>query len=510
MIIMSEHHQKPCIVKNNGNVSLDAIPVYPYHAFGELMIAYLSDVANHCANYYAIPDAGGYRFLAAIANDEKNEIHLLSHILAAGTPLELISLTPKVNALHIFEREISENYGIRFIGHPWLKPVRYPFNRADRNAVINTYPFYQIDSHELHEVGVGPIHAGIIEPGHFRFICNGENVLHLEIQLGWQHRGVENLMLQKKSLIQRTILSESIAGDTSVGHSLAFAMLMESLGEISVSEQLMTERAIALELERMAVHVGDIAALCTDVAYSLGASIFGILRTGIINFTQSWCGNRLGKGMIRVGGESLPFTPGHKLKLLETLSKFETQFVELAHHTYKLPSVENRFDDIGIVTGEQILKIGGVGMVARMAGIKRDIRWSHPFAGFRQHPIEPVVLPKGDVFSRFLLRRKEIKSSMAWIREVLKHEDFSSPSEKPLTEVHLKPDHFAISVTEGWRGEICHCAVTDNKGDLYHYKIKDPSLHNWKALELSLRNLEISDFPINNKSYNLSYCGFDL
>jgi Ni,Fe-hydrogenase III large subunit len=305
-------------------------------------------------------------------------------------------------------------------------------------------------------------------------------------------------------------VAESVAGDTTVGHCLAFAGLMESLAGIETDSQLDIERSIALELERIAVHTADISALCTDVAYSLGASIFGILRTAIINQTQAWCGNRLGKGMIRTGGTHYPLTNQLKSQILQTLDKYEKQFVELAHLTYRLPSVENRFDDIGTVTEQQMRKIGAVGMVARMANIPRDVRKSHPSKAFVKYPYNPVVLPKGDVFSRFLLRRKEIKQSIFWIREVLKNEDFVNSSPKPVSEVALKPGRLAISLVEGWRGEICHTAVTGKNGELVHYKIKDPSFHNWKALELSLRNLEISDFPINNKSYNLSYCGFDL
>lgn len=149
------------------------------------------------------------------------------------------------------------------------------------------------------------------------------------------------------------------------------------------------------------MHTSDISALCLDVAYNLGANIFGILRTGIINFTQSWIGNRLGKGMIRTGGINLPFTPEHKLKLLDVLSKFEIQFNELAHHTYKLPSLENRFDEIGIVNENEIRKIGAVGMTARMANVNRDIRVSHPFSGYIKYPIETIILEKGDVFQDF-------------------------------------------------------------------------------------------------------------
>jgi Ni,Fe-hydrogenase III large subunit len=214
--------------------------------------------------------------------------------------------------------------------------------------------------------------------------------------------------------------------------------------------------------------------------------------------------------MVRVDGTHHPFTSEIRNKILQTLEKFEKPFVELAHLTYRLPSVENRFDEIGSVTEQQMRKIGAVGMAARMANIPRDIRTTHPSPAFKKYLYSPVILPKGDVFSRFLLRRKEIKQSIAWIREVLKNEDFSVLSKPPATEINLKPGNMTISLVEGWRGEICHVAVTDKNGKLAHYKIKDPSIHNWKALELSLRNLEISDFPINNKSYNLSYCGFDL
>ncbi|HCE58087.1 MAG TPA: NADH dehydrogenase subunit [Prolixibacteraceae bacterium] len=507
---MVAENKKYCIIQNNESIEIESVPVLDYTDFSSEMIELLKQNENHCVSYFAFPQTDGLKFFAAIANDTTHRIFVLSHFLPRTAKQELDSITPQINALHIFEREIHENFGVGFPRHPWLKPVRFAHNRANKNLKINDYPFYKIESEELHEVGVGPVHAGIIEPGHFRFICNGEQVLHLEIQLGWQHRGVEQTMLDKQTLLQRNTVSESIAGDTTVGHSLAFANLMESLAGIETGAQLDIERAIALELERIAVHTADISALCTDVGYSLGANIFGILRTAIINQTQSWCGNRLGKGMIRVGGTHHPLTREIKNQILETLSKFEKQFVELAHLTYRLPSVENRFDEIGVVTEEQMRKIGAVGMVARMANIPRDIRVSHPSIAFEDYNYNSVVLPKGDVFSRFLLRRKEIKQSIAWIREVFRNEDFNIQSQSPVTELTLKPESLAVSLVEGWRGEICHVAVTGKNAELAHYKIKDPSMHNWKALELSLQNLEISDFPINNKSYNLSYCGFDL
>jgi len=264
-------------------------------------------------------------------------------------------------------------------------------------------------------------------------------------------------------------------------------------------------------LERIAIHTGDISALCIDAAYHLGANVFGILRTAIINFTQFWCGNRFGKSLIRVGGTHFPFTEELKQELLVVLAKYERQFEEMAGLTFRLPSVQNRFDNVGTISQKQARLIGTVGLSARMSAVKRDIRITHPNQANQQFPFEFIIDERGDVFSRFLLKKKEIRQSIAWIRNVLDNYNFKpNKPEKPDYNLPLKPNHFAIALTEAWRGEICHCAISNEKGELKHYKVKDPSMHNWKALELSLRNVEISDFPINNKSYNLSYCGHDL
>jgi hypothetical protein len=226
-----------------------------------------------------------------IADDHSGDIQVLSHHQKIGK-IQLISIAKHIHAMHIYEREISENFGVEFIDSPWDKPVRYAFNRARLSNVINSYPFYKIQSDELHEVGVGPIHAGVIEPGHFRFLCNGETVLHLEIQLGWQHRGVEDTYLKKNSLIQRTVLSESIAADTAVGHAATFAGLMESLGQLQINDRLKIERTIGLELERIAMHIGDLSNLCIGLAYQLGLGLVRELRPSTIHSS----GTNVGKG----------------------------------------------------------------------------------------------------------------------------------------------------------------------------------------------------------------------
>ncbi len=202
------------LLKNNAPaVDLGDIPEFEYVDFCQIVTSLLSDESNHLIVYYALPYKKQLLFICAVGMDNQQEIAIFSHILPHSEN-SLQSLTPTVPQIQIFEREIAENHGIEFIRHPWMKPVRYSHDRSNKANIMDNYPFYSIESDELHEVGVGPIHAGVIEPGHFRFICNGEKVLHLEIHLGYQHRGVESQFIALKNPLQRMLLAESIAGDT--------------------------------------------------------------------------------------------------------------------------------------------------------------------------------------------------------------------------------------------------------------------------------------------------------
>jgi Ni,Fe-hydrogenase III large subunit len=264
-------------------------------------------------------------------------------------------------------------------------------------------------------------------------------------------------------------------------------------------------------MERLAIHIGDTSALCGDVAYQLGQVVCEALRTTIINTTQFWCGNRFGKGLIRPGGSNYPLNNDVVNEILRVLDDTGRRFFEVTDLIYSLPSVLGRFDDIGILTRQQALSLGAVGMTARTSGILRDIRKTHPFQYYKNYLVRPVILETGDVLARGMERVLEVHESVKIIHELIeiwqqKIKDFR----KPVYDYNLKPDNFAISMVEGWRGEICHIAITDNSGNIAHYKVKDPSMHNWMALALAVRNQEISDFPICNKSFNLSYCGNDL
>jgi Ni,Fe-hydrogenase III large subunit/Ni,Fe-hydrogenase III component G len=499
-------------LKNNpGSVSLNDIPVLLYPDFMNQTAEVLENHSNHCVNYFVYESAGVYKFFIIIANDASHKIFIYSHQENRNVK-SFESLTAKCFQLHVFEREIHEKTGIIFEGHPWLKPVRYPFNRYDIKTGMDSYPFYKIETEELHEVGVGPVHAGIIEPGHFRFLCHGEKVHHLEIQLGYQHRGVENLFVEKENLLQRSVIAEGIAGDTTVGHTLAFSQLVETLAGKEIDRQTEIERIIALEMERMAVNIGDTAALCGDVAYQLGQVACEALRTIIINTTQDWCGNRFGKGLIRPGGSNWHLNSDLIEILRSRLADVNRRFLEVTDLIYNSSGIQARYENIGTVSRRQAVLAGAVGMAARTCGVNRDIRSSHPFQALKEFPYHSVVLEHGDVFARAVIRKVEFELSWALINNLLDAID-REPAEgkqKPCYNLELNTGVLGVSLVEGWRGEICHVAITDDKGRIVHCKIKDPSLHNWHMLALAVREQEISDFPVCNKSFNLSYCGNDL
>lgn len=485
-------------ITNGSRVSVAQIPVLDYEAFRATALELMGDKARHCVSYFAYPFADALRLIMCIADDAAHDILVFACDVEKGATLA--SAAADCLALERYEREIHENWGLEFEGHPWYKPVR--------DFMPNKYKFFEMEGEELHEVGVGPVHAGVIEPGHFRFICNGEDVLHLEIQLGWQHRGVEQLMLEKKRLIERVLLAEGVAGDTSVSHSTAFATVWESLCGFQPSQEVLWARTLAAELERMANHTGDLGAICGDVAYQLGAAVYGRLRTPIVNFSQRWCGNRLGKGNVRPAYAPYAFTEELRQQLLSDLAAYERDFLEMSDKIQHFPSVLSRLDRTGIVTNDQAESIGAVGMSAKCAGVCRDTRASHPYAMYAGLNVEPVVKCSGDVLARTELRIDEIKQSLAIVRLLL--DNMPSFDGQMRSAGTPAADSFAIALTEGWRGEICHCAVTGADGELVAYKVKDPSFHNWMALALAVRGNEISDFPICNKSFNLSYCGHDL
>lgn len=492
-------------------IPLADIPLVEYATLYHDLEQRLQEEHYHVAHYFARPEQGQLRFYLILLDDKQHNILLSSHALDYYDEVTLPSLTALHASLHPFEREIAELYNVKFGSMPWLKPLRFSADRLNRNSTIDNYPFYNIEGESLHQVNVGPIHAGIIEPGAFRFICNGESVLHLEIALGYQHRGIEREFINDNNRLRQTLLAENIAGDSAVSHASAFASTVEKLTDFTPSEALIIERHIAQELERMAMHIADTGALCMDVGYQLGQVACEALRTMTINTTQAWCGNRFGKGLIRPMGTNKPLTSAKIDMIRQNVAEIARRYEEVRHDIKTSPTLLARFEQCGIVGRGEMLSIGGVGMAARASNTPRDIRLSHPYGLYNKELLHtPITKRQGDVMARLMVRCREVIQSAEYIQQLLNAYAVQQTAQRPDYESCLTPNALSFSLTEGWRGEICHIAITDNQGNIATYKVKDPSLHNWLALALAVRSEGISDFPICNKSFNLSYCGHDL
>jgi len=501
-------------MSNGQAVDLSAIPQVPLAKFTRLIVQAAASGHRVSAMFAddAI-DAGATDLYAILADDGENRLHV-ARTTIDGDRFE--SLTPQCPQVHLFEREIAEQFGLLPENHPWLKPVRYRASwREGRDAwerpagqpiEPGTGDFYRVAGEQVHEVSVGPVHAGVIEPGHFRFQCHGEEVFHLEIALGYQHRGVEEAMIGGPG--PRSVhYAETLAGDTTIGHATAYAQVIEALNHCTPPARAQAIRGIALELERLANHIGDLGALAMDVGFLPTSAYCGRIRGDFLNLTAQFCGNRFGRGLALPGGVGFDAEPARIADMLARLDVHERDVGNAVNLLWEAPSVMARFEDIGPLPTEICRQLGIVGPAARASGINRDVRQDQPSGIFRFVQIPVSTWESCDVFARAYVRWLEIQQSIEFVREQLQ----SLPDgEVRVAPGELAPDRLAVAMVEGWRGEICHVGITDHLGGFSRYKIVDSSFHNWSGLAHALRNQQISDFPICNKSFNLSYCGHDL
>jgi Ni,Fe-hydrogenase III large subunit len=300
---------------------------------------------------------------------------------------------------------------------------------------------------------------------------------------------------------------ETLAGDTSVGHALAYCEALEALAGCQVPARAEVLRGVALELERLANHTGDLGALAGDVGYLPTAAYCGRVRGDFLNLTALLCGSRFGRGMIRPGGVAFDVDAARVEALLDRLAQASDDVGEAVRLLWDEPSVQARFEDVGALAPETCEALGLVGPAARACGVAHDVRQEFPCGIFRFAQIPVSTWHTGDVFARAQVRWLEIQRSVAFVKEQLR-----ALPEGPVRVPVGRPraDGLVVSLVEGWRGEICHVVVTDERGAFARYKVVDPSFHNWMGLAMALRGQQISDFPLCNKSFNLSYCGHDL
>lgn len=485
-------------LRNGSAAPWDSVPELPFAQFRREILDRMN-TAVRLEAFFAVPETDGSFRLTAVLGDSEQHGFLLSKSRVRS---RFESLTAEHPAFNRFEREIHELHGLVPLGHPWLKPLRFP--RGEPGVT----DYFTMQGDPVHEVAVGPVHAGVIEPGHFRFECMGETVYSLEISLGYQHRGVEKLLIGGPDA-RTPHLIETAAGDSSIAAALNYAQIMEALGNVKVDAPARKLRQIALELERCANHIGDLGALAGDVAFLPAASFCGRIRGEYLNMTAELCGNRFGRNFIAPGGVRQAVGRSRLNQIRSRLDRVSGELWNALDLMFDAPTVLDRFENTGTVSAAAAGQLGMAGLAARASGLDMDARRDFPVNGADAvNAMGEKPYLAGDVLARARMRYLELRDSHDFLFRTL-----ADPPECPAAErgkIRLMPEQIALSVTEAWRGENCLAVLTGPDGKIRAAKLVDVSFHNWEGLALALRDEQISNFPICNKSFNLSYCGHDL
>jgi Ni,Fe-hydrogenase III large subunit/Ni,Fe-hydrogenase III component G len=468
---------------------------------------------------------GGYRLALVSARHDDAVIEVV-YLFVDGPPDQRIELRvpldsrqPRIPSIaHLsysasrFEREMHDLFGVQPVGHPQLRrlvlhqhwphgwhPMRHDAGpQPSMNLDADAFPFAQVEGPGIYEIPVGPVHAGVIEPGHFRFWVLGETIVRMKARLWFVHKGIERLF-EARDLDFALNLAEKISGDSAVSHGLAFVQAVEEAQGVEVGSRARELRAVLLELERLYNHVADVGALCNDVGFGFANARALTLRERLLALNDSVTGHRLLRGGVHYGGATLRTLPTK-----EELEDIGTQFHELVDLARSNSIVMDRFTGTGVLSIDQARDLGVLGVVARASGLDDDARVAHPFVELPS--FHTVTREGGDVLSRFEVRCGEVDVSLRLLDDLVARE---GPLDVRGDDVALREGH-GTGITEGWRGAVVHRVDFGPDGALRRVKVVDPSFFAWPALPLALSDTIVPDFPLVNKSFNLSYAGNDL
>jgi Ni,Fe-hydrogenase III large subunit/Ni,Fe-hydrogenase III component G len=462
--------------------------------------------------------SGSFHLYYVFALDAAHGFFILRVPVSPEQP-QVISLTNALPAVNWQEREIQDLFGIKLEGHPnprrcalhddWpdVHPLRKDF---DLRTVLppftgERHKFREVEGEGVFQVPVGPVHAGIIEPGHFLFSVAGEPVLYLQIRLFYTHKGTEKLF-ENIPVAHGVALAESISGDSSFAHATAFCHAVERAASVEAPLRARALRTICLELERVYNHIADIGAIATDVAFAVANAHAMRLKERALRVNEELTGSRLLRGMATLGGVRFDWNATHVEALTRFVRELRPEFESLVALIRESSSTRDRLETTGILKPETARDLGVVGLGGRASGFDHDLRRDFPHAAYDKVTFTVPVYQEGDVLRRMQVRIDEVHAALGIIEQLA-----TALPDGPI-RVAMPPlpaDAVALGYVEGWRGEIFHWIRTAADGRLARCKVKDPSLQNWPALSEAILGNIIPDFPVVNKSFNLSYSGTD-
>ena len=443
-------------------------------------------------------------------------------ILKAPVPADhpsFPSLAAELPSVNWQEREIQDWFGLEAAGHPNPRRVALHDNWPDVHPLRKDFPLntvlppFEGERHVyrpahgegVFHIPVGPVHAGIIEPGHFNFAVAGEPILYLQLRMFYTHKGTEKLF-ENIPIHRAVFLAESISGDSAFSHGTAFCEAVERAAGIEIPARAQWMRVILLELERIANHIADVGAIANDVGFVIANAHAGRMREMVLGLNEMLTGSRVLRGMVAIGGVRRDWQQAQVGAIESILAAVEREFSDLVLLLQASHSTRHRLERTGILRPEKASKLGIVGVAGRASGVNLDIRRDHPYEAYRHLSFNVPVYQEGDVRHRMKVRIDEVGESIQIIRTAVSRLP-EGPHRAPAQPI--PPDRCALSAVEGWRGEIVHWVRTGEGNRLERCKVKDPSINNWPAIVEAVEGNIVADFPVINKSFNLSYSGTD-